>query len=133
MGFYTKGMSFNILVVDDAAFIREALIQICKESGHWVVGEAVNGVEAIDKALALRPDVIIMDMVMPLKNGVEATTEILEKLPKTKIIACSTVDQQFLIKKALQIGCVSYINKPFKKSELIEALGFLQRSKVCQK
>jgi two-component system, chemotaxis family, chemotaxis protein CheY len=119
-------MSFNILVVDDAAFIREALIQICREAGHHVVGEASNGIEAVEKAVALKPNVILMDIVMPLKNGVEAAAEILEKLPRVKIIACSTVDQEFMAKKALQVGCVSFISKPFKKKDIIEAIGFIK-------
>ena len=115
------------MVVDDAAFIREALIQICKESGHLVVGEASDGVEAVAKALSLRPDVIIMDMVMPLKNGVEAVTEILEKMPKMKIIACSTVDQEFLKDRALKAGCLGFVSKPFKKIEIIEALSLVRQ------
>ncbi len=120
-------MSFNILIVDDAAFIREALIQICREAGHLVIGEAADGVEAVAKALSLKPDLIIMDMVMPHKNGVEATIEILEKLPRMKIIACSTVDQEFLKKNALQAGCLSFISKPFKKKDIIEALGYIRQ------
>lgn len=120
-------MSLNILIVDDAAFIREALIQICRESGHLVVGEAADGVEAVSKAIGLRPDLIIMDMVMPLKNGVEATTEILAMFPQMKIIACSTVDQEFLKRSALQAGCLSFISKPFKKKDITEALGYIRQ------
>jgi two-component system chemotaxis response regulator CheY len=115
-------MTLNILVVDDAAFIREALIQICQLSGHIVVGEATNGQEAIDKATKLKPDVIIMDLVMPEKNGIEASREILEVWPNTKILACSSVDQEFLIAKAEQVGCVGFIAKPFKKQDIVDSL-----------
>lgn len=119
-------MSYNVLIVDDAAFIREALIQICHEAGHLVVGEASNGVEAVEKSISTQPNLIIMDMVMPLKNGVEATIEILEKFPSMKIIACSTVDQEFLMQKALKAGCLSYISKPFKKQQILDAISFVK-------
>lgn len=115
-------MTLNILVVDDAAFIREALIQICQMGGHIVVGEAANGQEAIEKATKLKPDVVLMDLVMPVKNGIEASREILEIWPQTKILACSSVDQEFLIAKSEQVGCVGFIAKPFKKQEIIESL-----------
>jgi two-component system chemotaxis response regulator CheY len=115
-------MSWDILIVDDAAFIREALIQICQSSGHLVVGEAANGNEAVEKALELRPQVIIMDLVMPEKNGVEAIREILELLPHTLIVACSSVDQEFLYTKAQQAGAVKFLAKPFKKQQVVDTL-----------
>jgi len=121
-------MTLNIFVVDDAAFIREALIQICQLAGHIVVGEATNGQEAVQKATVLKPDVILMDLVMPIKNGIEAAREILEIWPDTRIIACSSVDQEFLIAKAEQVGCLGFIGKPFKKKEIIETLKNLSMS-----
>lgn len=117
-------MSYNILVADDAAFIREAIMQICRESGHLIVGEASNGAEVVEKALRLRPQVIIMDLVMPYKNGIEAAQEILQVLPATRIIACSTVDQEIMKQKALLAGCKGFLGKPFRKAEVIEALHF---------
>lgn len=118
-------MSWNILVVDDAAFVREALIQICTAGGHLVIGEAKTGTEAVQMALQHAPEVIIMDLVMPEKNGVEAIREIMDVLPQTLIVACSSIDQDFLIAKAREAGAVRFLAKPFRKQEVLDILSVL--------
>lgn len=122
-------MSLNIIIADDAAFVREALTQICKDAGHFVVAQARNGIEAIDFARKYQPDAIIMDMVMPEKNGIESTEEILKDNPEIKIIACSTVDQKFVVKDAIKAGCISYLEKPFTKRSVLEAISFIKKDK----
>ena len=87
-----------------------------------VVGEAVDGVEAVQKALDLKPDAIFIDMVMPNKNGIDATKEILAELPETKIIAFSTLDDEFMKEKAFAAGCSDYIIKPFNRNDLLSSL-----------
>src|SRR3954468_7025778 len=103
----------NVLIVDDAPFIRDILRHIVKRAGHEVVGEAEDGEEAVTMALAKKPDLIIMDIVMPNKSGIQATKEILELLPETKVIACSTIDQEMMMMKAMESGAVEFIHKPF--------------------
>lgn len=115
-------MSKNILVVDDAAFVREVLTQILTKHNFSVVGEAQDGVEAIEKAEELRPDLIIMDIVMPKKSGIQATQEILQKNPDTKVIACSTEGSETMVVKALEAGCVDFVTKPFKIENLIQTI-----------
>jgi two-component system chemotaxis response regulator CheY len=112
----------RILIVDDAAFVREVLTQILLKHQFDVVGEAVDGDEAIQKASSLKPDLIIMDIVMPKKSGIQATLEILEANPKQKILACSTEGGEAMVMKALEAGCVDFITKPFKIESLIATI-----------
>ncbi len=115
-------MAINILVVDDAPFIRELMIQIIHKEGWRVVGEAENGKEAVTKAMETKPDIVIMDLIMPEMSGLDAAREIIENLPETKIIACSTVDDQNLIMRALDAGCVNYITKPFERGKIVSVI-----------
>lgn len=115
-------MGIKVLVVDDAPFIREVLCDICRSEGHTVVGEADNGKLAVELALSLKPDIVLMDLVMPIKSGIEATKEILKVNPDQKIIACSTLDQNTMIMKAIEAGCIHYIVKPFQKADVVRAL-----------
>lgn len=110
------------MIVDDATFIREIFKTIAMKQGWIIVGEAENGEQAIKVALETKPDVILMDIVMPKKSGIEATRAILEVMPSTKIVACSTVDQDTVLMRAIEAGCVSYVTKPFKSEELINAI-----------
>jgi two-component system chemotaxis response regulator CheY len=112
-------MKLNVLIVDDAPFIREVLRHILTKSGHKVVGEAEDGEEAVLKAQELRPDLVIMDIVMPRKSGVQATKEIAVLLPQAKIIACSTVDQDTMLMKVMEAGAHDFIKKPFNAKEVI--------------
>ena len=117
-----KPRSLRVLIVDDAPFIRDILRHILKRGGHEVVGEAEDGVQAIEMATQHQPDLIIMDIVMPQKSGVQATKEILEILPNTKVIACSTVDQDTMLMKVMEAGAVEYIKKPFHATEVIKII-----------
>jgi two-component system, chemotaxis family, chemotaxis protein CheY len=112
----------NVLIVDDAPFIREVLRQIIAKAGHTVVGEAENGEEAVRMALEMKPELVIMDIVMPLKSGVQATKEIAAALPHTKVVACSTVDQNIMLIKALEAGASEYITKPFSPGDVIKVI-----------
>ena len=115
-------MSVKLVIVDDAPFIQEILKNVAAKNNFQVVGTAKNGQQAVDVVLALKPDVVLMDLVMPIKNGIEATKEIIKNLPKTKIIACSTMDQNSLIMQAVQVGCCDYIIKPFKEEDLVKTI-----------
>ncbi len=108
-----------MMIADDAPFIRDILRQIVTKAGHTVIAEAENGEEAVSKALEKKPDLIVMDIVMPVKSGIQATKEILEENPKAKIIACSTVDQDIMLSKAMEAGAIDYICKPFKAADLL--------------
>lgn len=112
----------NVLVVDDAAFMRLSLKQILENHGHKMIGEAANGKEAIEKYMALKPDVTILDITMPEMNGLDALKFIKELDPNARVIICSALGQQEQLAKAIQYGATDFIVKPFDNSRLIAAL-----------
>jgi two-component system, chemotaxis family, chemotaxis protein CheY len=128
--------SLKVVIVDDAPFIREVLNEILLRAGHQVVGFAENGEQAVEAALKLKPELIVMDIVMPLKSGIQATIEILKELPQTKIIACTTVDQEIMMMRAVEAGAHDYITKPFKGDQVIKIIekvfGFSEQQKETQ-
>jgi two-component system chemotaxis response regulator CheY len=126
-------MSIRVLIADDAGFVRELLINACYELGYKVVGEARDGQETIDLAMALKPDVILMDLVMPKLNGLEATEKILERYPDISIIACSSLDDELTLKQATDKGCLAFLRKPFNKSSIKTVFQQLEFSKRGQK
>jgi two-component system, chemotaxis family, chemotaxis protein CheY len=119
---YNGATMIRLLVADDAPFIREIVRSVAERKGFVLIGEAIDGEDAVDQALRLRPDVILMDIIMPKKSGIEATAQIMSQLPETKIIAFSTADQEVMVMRALEAGCCSYLTKPFKSEELVEAI-----------
>ena len=115
-------MGIKLVIVDDAPFILEVVRHIAKKTDIEIVGEAKTGVEAIEVVLGSSPDVVLMDIVMPEMSGIEATKEILLKNPNLKIIACSTLDNEVMIMKAIDAGCWDYIVKPFNQEQLIHKI-----------
>jgi len=105
-------MSVRILIADDHAVVREGLRMILEAMGEMtVVGEALDGRDAIEKAQALKPDVIVMDIAMPEMNGIEATRLICEQLPAVKIIILSMHHTNEHIFRAIQAGARAYLLK----------------------
>lgn len=116
----------KVLIVDDASFMRAVLKKIVTGQGHVIVGEAASGDEAIDKYQQLRPDITLMDIVMPpgtkAKDGIEALKQIMLADPAAKVIMCSSMGQQALITDALTAGAKDFVTKPFKPEKVIEVL-----------
>ena len=115
-------MGIKLVIVDDAPFIREVLRHIFSNTEIDVIGEAADGEEAVELVKKTRPDVVLMDIVMPRKSGIEATAEILKDLPQMRIIACSTVDQNSMVLRALDAGCCHFVTKTFKAEEVLSAV-----------
>jgi two-component system chemotaxis response regulator CheY len=112
----------DVLIVDDADFIRLLLRDILTENGHRVVGEASDGVEAILKYRELRPDIVTMDIVMPKTNGIEAVIAIKEEYPKACIVMISALGQQKLVMESIRSGAKDFIVKPFKERTVIDII-----------
>ncbi|MED4531292.1 response regulator [Metabacillus fastidiosus] len=112
----------RILIVDDAKFMRMTLSNILNKGSYEVVGEAQNGMEAVEMYRELKPDLVTMDVTMPEKNGVEALKEIKEEFPDAKIIMCSAIGQQKMVVEAIEAGAKDFIVKPFDESRVIEAI-----------
>jgi len=114
-------MSKTVLIVDDTAFMRKMLGDMLKKNGYDVIGEAGNGVEAIEKYQELNPDVVTMDITMPEKNGLEALADIIAINPNAVVIMCSAMGQQTMVQQALEAGAKDFIIKPFKPDRVVEA------------
>ncbi|HVK60894.1 MAG TPA: response regulator [Bdellovibrionales bacterium] len=112
----------RLVVADDAPFIREIVRNVCEKVGIEVVGEAIDGNEAVKLAKTLKPDVVLLDIIMPNKSGIEAAREIASFDSKVKMIAFSTADQETMVVRALEAGCCSFVVKPFKAEDLVRAV-----------
>lgn len=115
-------MAPRVLIVDDALFMRMMIRDILNKDGFDVVGEAENGVEAIEKYKELKPDIVTMDIVMPEMDGIEAVRQIMKSDPAAKVLMCSAMGQQPLVVEALEAGAKDFIIKPFQPSKVIEAV-----------
>lgn len=112
----------NILIVDDAAFMRMVMKDIVKEMGHNVVAEASNGLEAVKLYSQVQPDLVTMDITMPEMDGVAAVRQIKKIDPNAKIIMCSAMGQQTMVLDAIQAGARDFIVKPIQKERVFEAI-----------
>lgn len=102
----------RILVADDHEVVRKGLLSVlCREDGWCVCSEAVNGLEAVEKARAQRPDIVIMDLTMPELNGLEATRQIRKELPDTKVLILTIHESQQVMHEVLEAGASGYVLK----------------------
>jgi two-component system chemotaxis response regulator CheY len=112
----------RVLIVDDAIFMRNMIKDIFSDQQYEVVGEAANGVEAVEKYKDLKPDLITMDIVMPFKSGIEATREILAFQKDALIIMCSALGQESLVMEAIEAGAADFVVKPFKPEDVLRVV-----------
>ena len=123
-------MPVRILVADDHHVVRTGLRSLLESKSEWeVCGEAANGREAVEKAAKLKPDVVVLDIAMPLLNGVEATRQILKVSPKTAILILTMHDSDSLIQEVLGAGALGYVLKDDADRNLIAAVDSLSRHK----
>ena len=115
-------MGKNILIVDDAAFMRMMIKDILSKNGYEVVGEAENGAKALEKYQELKPDLTTMDITMPEMDGISAVKEIRKIDPNAKIVMCSAMGQQAMVIEAIQAGARDFIVKPFQADRVLEAV-----------
>jgi DNA-binding NarL/FixJ family response regulator len=120
--------AIRIVIAEDQALVRRgAAALISMESDMEVVGQARNGVEAVELAQLLRPDVILMDLHMPLKGGVAATREITRALPSTQILVLTTLNDDETVFEAVRAGAHAYLLKDADEDELLETIRALRR------
>ncbi len=113
----------RILLADDHTIVRQGLARLIQDQpGFEIVGEAVNGRMAIDKALALRPDVVIMDIAMPVLNGIEAAKRIKRQLPSAKVIILSMYGHEHHIGELLEAGISGYLLKDSSGRDIVMAI-----------
>jgi DNA-binding NarL/FixJ family response regulator len=122
----------RVLVVDDQQLIREGIASLLSiQPGITVVGMASDGREAVDKAIALEPDVVLMDVRMPECDGAQATGQIRRELPGCRVIMLSTFDDEEYVVQALRAGAAGYLLKDLPARELADAVR-LARSGIAQ-
>lgn len=115
-------MAKNILICDDAAFMRMMIKDILTKNGYNVAGEAENGQVAVDKYSEVKPDLVMMDITMPEKDGIQALKEIKAKDPSANVIMCSAMGQQAMVIESIQAGAKDFIVKPFQQDRVLEAV-----------
>lgn len=115
-------MAKNILICDDAAFMRMMIKDILTKNGYNVAGEAENGVKAIEKYTETKPDLVLMDITMPEMDGIQALKKIKELDPGASVIMCSAMGQQAMVIESIQSGAKDFIVKPFQADRVIEAV-----------
>ena len=124
-------MPVRILIADDHALVRDGLRMNLEARGDFVVvGNAANGRDALAQALALLPDVIIMDIAMPELNGIEATRLICERLPTVKVLILSMYSSSEHSFRALRSGAKGYILKESAGEEVVTAVGTIMRGRL---
>ncbi len=115
-------MKARVLIADDASFMRQMIREIIEPEGYEVVGEATDGVEAVEQYEQLDPDLVTMDIVMPKRSGIDAVKSIIEKWPDAQVVMCSALGQETLVMEALQAGAKDFIVKPFKPDNVLSTL-----------
>ncbi len=112
----------TLLIVDDLAFMRTAIRDISVSAGLLVVGEAADGREGVEKYFDLRPDVVLLDITMPVMNGLQALKQIRQRDPDAAVVMCSALGQQEYLIKAIQWGARDFIVKPFRPERIVSAV-----------
>ena len=115
-------MADGILIVDDASFMRMMIKDILTKNGFTVLGEAENGMKAVEKYNELKPSLVIMDITMPEVDGIQAVKAIRKIDGNAKIVMCSALGQQAMVIEAIQAGAKDFIVKPFQADRVIEAV-----------
>ena len=115
-------MKYTALVCDDSSVMRTMVGDILQKADIEIVGEAESGVEAVEKYQQLKPDLVTMDIVMPLMSGVDAARQIVKLDPHAKIIMCSAIGQQALVVEAIEAGAKEFVVKPFRPGRVLEAV-----------
>ena len=112
----------QVLIVDDALFMRNLLRDIFETDGWQVVAEAENGQQAVEQYAAHQPDLVTMDIVMPEMGGIDALEQILASDPAATIVMCSALGQESMVMQAINAGARDFIVKPFQEQQVREVV-----------
>jgi two-component system chemotaxis response regulator CheY len=112
----------RVLVVDDAAFMRKMVSDALTGGGHEIVGEAANGLEAVQRFQELRPDIMTLDITMPEKDGLSALKEIIAVDPGAKVVMCSALGQESKVLESIKLGAKDFVVKPFQADRVLSAI-----------
>ena len=115
-------MAKSVLICDDAAFMRMMIKDILTKNGYNVVGEAENGLKAVEKYQETKPDLVLMDITMPEMDGIQALKKIKQADPNASVVMCSAMGQQAMVIESIQSGARDFIVKPFQPDRVLEAV-----------
>ena len=119
----TSEERIRVMVVDDHSIVREGLRHVLEQSGEFaVVGEAADGGEAVRVAAEVSPDVVVMDVMMPGTDGVEACREIMESAPETRVVMLTVADDETAVLDAVAAGATGYLQKDTDRERLLSTL-----------
>lgn len=113
---------YKILLVDDAGFMRKMVQTHLSKAGYSDFVEAEDGVQAIEKYNAEKPDLVIMDITMPNMDGIQALEKIKASSPEAKIVMCSAMGQETMVMEAIKLGALDFIVKPFKQDRIVNTV-----------
>ena len=114
----------RVMIADDSKAIRIALKDIILNGKHELVAEAADGAEAVEKFVDLKPDVLLLDLVLPKKDGLTVLKEIKETNPNAKIIIITVVDNKQMIQDCISAGALAYVTKPFTADDVLKSISF---------
>jgi DNA-binding NarL/FixJ family response regulator len=126
-----KVKKLRVLIVDDHALVRRGIASLLVASDIEVVGEASNGLEAVEKARRLKPDIVLMDVKMPGCNGLQATRLIKAEMPQVKVVMVTAFDDDDDLFEAMKSGAAGYILKNVKAEEFVNLLSSVMRGEVA--
>ena len=112
----------KILIVDDAAFMRMMVKDNLKKAGYSDFLEAGDGEDAISKYTENRPDLVLLDITMPIKDGIQALQAIKEINPDAKVVMCSAMGQEGMVVEAIKLGALDFIVNPYKPDRLVQTV-----------
>ncbi len=121
-GLRTDGTAIRVMAVDDSPITRKKIKKALEPEGFEIIGEAGNGRDAVELYNKIKPDVITMDVTMPIMDGLQAAQVIKEQNPAQKIIMLSAMSDQDIVAEAQAWGIVHFCSKPFKPEEIVEKI-----------
>lgn len=115
-------MDCKVLVIDDSPMVMKAVTKALEPQGAQMVGQAFNGQEGLEMINQLKPDVIVLDITMPVMDGIQTAEQLFQKNPAAKVIMLSAMGDEELINKAKRLGVKIFLTKPFKPEEMIQSV-----------
>ncbi len=113
----------TVLIADDSMFMRKRLNDILSGEGHDVIGEAEDGEEAIHMYRSLQPELVMLDITMPERNGMGALNHIMATSPEARVIMCSALGEETVVQECIDTGAKAFVVKPFDPDEVVSAVG----------